>query len=162
MVHTVSDCPTDEKGIREVTLRYDINNENDRLVFNKILECLKEQPLCGNCENYQEDGCMCGYNSHSCKIHGNLEWFDHPHHDGDGSKCPDYYRVPTVDAVMKEARIETMVVEKIFAEIRDRWTQRLFDCEDFNFKDFAVEEFGGDLDEIYKKYTGATDTTEEQ
>ena len=33
---------------------------------------------------------------------------------------------------------------------------------DFNFKDFAVEEFGGDLDEIYKKYTGATDTTEEQ
>lgn len=93
MVHEIRDCSTDVKGIREVTLRYDRNNESDRRVLEKIFECLGEQPRCDNCENYQSEGYFCGYESHRCKIHGDLEWHGHPHHDGDGSKCPDYKRI---------------------------------------------------------------------
>ena len=92
MVIVTRDTFTDKEGIREMTIRYDKNNTNDKVVLNKIFECLREQPLCPNCVNYYVEGNFCGYNAHDCKIHGNLDWFDHPHHDGDGSKCPDYKR----------------------------------------------------------------------
>lgn len=49
----------------------------------------------------------------------------------------------------------TEIAEEIFAEIRQCWTRRLFDCDDFSDKDFAFEGFAGDLDELYKKYTGS-------
>ena len=92
MVKTVLDTYTDKEGIREITFRYDKNNTNDKDILNKIMSVLREQPLCENCVNYQVGGCFCGYNPHDCKIHGNLDWVDHPHHDGDGSKCADYKR----------------------------------------------------------------------
>lgn len=92
MVNMICDTYTDKEGVREITFRYDKNNTNDTDILNKIMSVLREQPLCDNCVNYQVGGYFCGYNSHDCKIHGNLDWFDHPHHDGDGSKCPDYKR----------------------------------------------------------------------
>ena len=45
------------------------------------------------------------------------------------------------------------VAKEIFAEIRQRWARRLFECGDFSFKDFKFEDFAGDLDELFKKYT---------
>ena len=92
MVYIVLDTYTNKEGIREATIRYDDNNVADKVVLNKIFDCLMEQPLCENCVNYQVKGTFCGYNAHTCKIHGNIEYFNHPHHDGDGSKCPNYER----------------------------------------------------------------------
>lgn len=81
------------ESLREVTFRYDTNNDDDMRILEGISELLNTQKLCCNCVNYKSDGYFCGYNSHSCKIHGNIEAFNHPHHDGDGSKCNDYERV---------------------------------------------------------------------
>ncbi len=82
-----------EPNTRYVTYKYKTNNENDKRVMKLIDELLNnEQKRCNNCIHYQSDGTFCGYESHSCDIHGNIEGFDHPHHDGDGSKCEDYKR----------------------------------------------------------------------
>lgn len=57
-------------------------------------------------------------------------------------------------AVLDERTVDKAeVAEEIFAEIRQYWSRRLFDCVDFSFKDFAFDGFAGDLDELYKKYT---------
>lgn len=80
------------ESLRERTFRYDTNNDNDIQILRYIDQLLNTQKLCQNCVNYKEDGYFCGYNSHSCEIHGNIEAFNHPHHDGDGSKCDDYER----------------------------------------------------------------------
>lgn len=83
----------EEPNTRYVTYQYKTNNENDKRVMKLIRELLNhEQKRCDNCIHYQSDGYFCGYESHSCKIHGNLEDCSHPHHDGDGSKCEDYKR----------------------------------------------------------------------
>ena len=78
-------------GKRYITLKYD--KTTDKNIIKQIEDILDTQPLCHNCVNYQSDGYFCGYESHSCKLHGNIEWVDHPHHDGDGSKCSDYKRI---------------------------------------------------------------------
>lgn len=94
MVRMVRDTFVEKhESLREVTFRYDSNNADDMWILKDIFKLLNTQKLCTNCVNYKEDGYFCGYNSHSCKIHGNIEAFDHPHHDGDGSKCDDYKRV---------------------------------------------------------------------
>lgn len=54
-------------------------------------------------------------------------------------------------------RRQSEVAAEIFAEIRLCWARRLFDCDDFSFKDFAFGDFAGDLDELCKKYTGVPD-----
>lgn len=82
-----------EPNTRYVTYQYKTNNENDERVMKLIRELLNhEQKRCNNCIHYQSDGYFCGYESHSCDIHGGIEWVDHPHYDGDGSKCEDYKR----------------------------------------------------------------------
>lgn len=76
---------------RYITIEYNSDNESDMDIIRVIFDLLdKEQPSCSNCINYQSDGYFCGYESHSCKIHGNIEWVQHPYHDGDASKCEDY------------------------------------------------------------------------
>ena len=77
---------------RYITFEYG-TNEKDEKIINAINELLSNlQDRCDNCSHYQSDGIFCGYESHSCDIHGNIEWVDHPHYDGDGSKCQDYNR----------------------------------------------------------------------
>ena len=77
---------------REVTFRYHPNDKNDIALLDKIMNILlTEQPLCTNCKNLIQEGYFCGYTAHRCKIHGNIEEADHPHYDGDGSKCKDYF-----------------------------------------------------------------------
>ena len=93
MIGMVYDTYVKGGSLRECTFRYDSDNEEDMRILRNIMKLLETQKLCSNCINYREDGYMCGYNSHSCKIHGNIEAFNHPHHDGDGSKCDDYRRV---------------------------------------------------------------------
>jgi len=83
----------EEPNTRYITYQYKTDNENDKRVMKLICELLNhEQKRCDNCIHYKSDGYFCGYESHSCKIHGNIEAWDHPHHDGDGSKCEDYKR----------------------------------------------------------------------
>ena len=90
MVKLIHDTYTDNEGIREVTLSYEVNNAHDQMILHGITRLLNLQPKCYNCVNYEDCGTMCGYHSHRCKIHGDIEAWDHPHHDGDGSKCPDH------------------------------------------------------------------------
>lgn len=74
-----------------ITLAFDDNNQSDMAILEKIKHLiLKEQPRCDNCVNFYRDGYFCGYNACMCKVHGNLDWCMHPHHDMDGSKCEDY------------------------------------------------------------------------
>lgn len=83
----------EEPNTRYVTYQYNTNDKNDKRVMELICELLNhEQKRCDNCIHYKSDGYLCGYESHSCKIHGNIEWVNHPHYDGDGSKCEDYKR----------------------------------------------------------------------
>ena len=78
---------------RYVTYEYRTDIINDKRVMELINELLnREQKRCDNCIHYQEGGYFCGYCSHFCDIHGNIEWVNHPHYDGDGSKCKDYER----------------------------------------------------------------------
>lgn len=90
MVKVILDTYTEDKGVRNVTLSYNVNNAHDQMILHGITRLLSLQPKCYNCVNYEDRGTMCGYHSHGCKIHGDIEAWDHPHHDGDGSKCPDY------------------------------------------------------------------------
>lgn len=93
MVHMILDTYVEGTTLREITFRYDRANPNDKLIIDQMSHlCVTAQPTCENCENYYVEGPFCGYNAHDCKIHGNLDAYDHPHHDGDGSKCPDYKR----------------------------------------------------------------------
>lgn len=79
-----------EKNKRYLTLSYDV--VTDKEIMKQIHNILMSQPLCTNCINYQYIGNFCGYEAHDCKIHGDIEYFGHPHHDLDGSKCEDYER----------------------------------------------------------------------
>lgn len=98
MVEMVRDTFVEKReGLREMTFRYDRDNDDDMQILQNIMELLNTQKLCTNCINHQRGGYFCGYNSHSCKIHGNIEAFNHPHHDGDGSKCDDYERIKEND-----------------------------------------------------------------
>ena len=91
MVRTILDTYVEDSTEREMHIRYDKNNPNDQIIIAKLNDLLRnEQPLCSNCVNYYREGYFCGYIAHCCKIHGCLEGYDHPHRDGDGSKCPDY------------------------------------------------------------------------
>lgn len=91
MVHVILDTYIEGSTEREIHIRYDRDIANDKLIMDKINQILiMEQPLCCNCANYYKEGYFCGYCASSCKIHGNIEAWDHPHRDGDGSKCPDY------------------------------------------------------------------------
>lgn len=93
MIEMIRDTFVEKRdGLREVTFRYDSENNDDLKILENIMELLNTQKLCTNCVNYQNDGYFCGYCSHSCKIHGNIEAFNHPHHDGDGSKCDEYIK----------------------------------------------------------------------
>lgn len=79
-----------EPNHRYITIEFDTTTDQD--IISQIENVLNQQPKCENCINYQSDGYFCGYKSHSCKLHGNIEFCSHPHHDGDGSKCKDYRR----------------------------------------------------------------------
>ena len=102
MVHIICDSFEFKSGLvvyqktgkRYITLEYDKTTDKD--IIKQIEDILDTQPRCNNCVNYQSDGYFCGYESHSCKIHGNIEWVNHPRHDGDGDKCNDYKRINDV------------------------------------------------------------------
>lgn len=77
---------------RYITFEYSLNTK-DREIIKEIEQLLSDlQDRCDNCIHYKSGGYFCGYESHYCDIHGNIEWFEHPHYDGDGSKCKDYCR----------------------------------------------------------------------
>ena len=93
-------CDTYLEGydsLREITFSYDSNNVDDRKLLADIINLLGTQKRCNNCVNYRVEGYFCGYNASSCVIHGNIEAFNHPHRDGDGSKCDDYERMIEVN-----------------------------------------------------------------
>lgn len=93
MVRVILDTYIEGTTERETHIRYDKNNLNDQIIMAKLNDLVhNEQPLCDNCVNYYLEGYFCGYRAHCCKIHGCLEGYDHPHRDGDGSKCPDYMK----------------------------------------------------------------------
>lgn len=77
---------------KEITFQWDGNNLNDEEIIRKIKQLIADQPSCEKCKNYKEDSYFCGYLSHKCIVHGNIEFPDHPHHDLDASKCSDYLR----------------------------------------------------------------------
>ena len=81
-----------------LTVEYNPNLAADIEIINSIENILKQQPSCSNCTNYQSDGCFYGYESYSCKIHGNIEAWCHPHHDMDGSKCREYNRINGIES----------------------------------------------------------------
>lgn len=82
-----------KNNLREVTFRYDPNNDNDTALLREICNLISDkQPTCMNCNNHYLDGYFCGYRAHLCRKHGNIEAVNHPHHDMDGSKCADYER----------------------------------------------------------------------
>lgn len=91
MIEMVKDTFTDKEDVREVTFRYNLKTDAELL---KKMEAFLDdnQPTCFNCQNRYKEGVFCGYRADSCKIHGNIEAFDNPHHDCDGSKCSDYKR----------------------------------------------------------------------
>lgn len=93
MIEVVRDTYIEGSSLREITFRYDRDNEDDMQILHSIMVLLNTQKLCSNCINYRVDGYFCGYNAHRCEIHGNIEAYNHPHYDGDGSKCVDYRRV---------------------------------------------------------------------
>lgn len=65
----------------------------DKETMQKIKDIIRSQDACWNCVNYHDAGNFGDYHAHDCKIHGNIEAFDNPHHDCDGSKCSDYRRI---------------------------------------------------------------------
>ena len=93
MVRMVSDTPVKSNaGTRSIKFKYDSKSVDDKKILEGIMDLLKTQKRCDNCINYRVEGHFCGYAAHYCVIHGNIETFSHPHHDGDGSKCEDYVR----------------------------------------------------------------------
>lgn len=98
MVIEICDSPRFEDGkmkpnVRYITFRYRTDIPNDEKILKLIYEILdREQDKCSNCVHYQSEGYFCGYSANYCDIHGNIEAVDHPHFDGDGSKCEDYQR----------------------------------------------------------------------
>lgn len=91
MIKMVRDTFTDAENVRERTFQY--NSQTDEELLKRMETFLIDnQPTCFNCQNSTIEGTFCGYQAHNCKIHGNIEAFDNPHHDGDGSKCEDYKR----------------------------------------------------------------------
>ena len=98
MVKMVGDCPAEHKTrwdaehTRECCYSYDCDNANDRRIMSLINHLIDDnQPTCENCIHHYYEMCM-GYEAIQCKIHGNIEYIDHPHYDMDGSKCSDYKR----------------------------------------------------------------------
>lgn len=79
-------------GKAEITFAYDSNNQEDLEIIKKIDEICNAQKRCDNCSNFYYEGSFGGYQVCTCKIHGCLEPWNHPHHDMDGSKCGDYNR----------------------------------------------------------------------
>lgn len=75
----------------EAKLKWDKDNEQDLALLKKIERIMfNEQKRCEKCIYFSRGGYFCGYNSVDCELHGNLDYFKHPHHDLDGSKCLDY------------------------------------------------------------------------
>ena len=104
MVKVILDTYIKNSTEREIRIRYDKAIQNDQIIMTILNDLLcNEQPLCSNCVNYRKEGYFCGYCASSCKIHGNIEAWDHPRHDGDGSKCPDYIReTRTASEIVKD------------------------------------------------------------
>lgn len=94
MVKKIIDQPSDSKieTHRQIVLEFEFKNAKDKELIEKISKLCSEQDSCPNCVNYYRDGYFCGYQACCCKIHGVLDSFNNPHHDMDGSKCPDYKR----------------------------------------------------------------------
>ena len=114
MVYTVLDTFIKKSTEREIHIRYDPTIANDELIMRKLRDLLyNEQPLCSNCNNYYKEGYFCGYNASCCRIHGCLEGYDHPHRDGDGSKCPDYTRRTTETNAQKSLSQTYYTIKKI-------------------------------------------------
>ena len=81
----------------ELTLRYNPDLKADADIIQKIHQLINSQKLCSNCKHYQIEGLFISYNAHTCtKQTGNLrnlDWKDHPNHNGDGSKCQFYEKI---------------------------------------------------------------------
>jgi len=81
------------KGKCTMTISWIDENKHDEDLISKIRDLIyMEQDLCSNCVNVRTGGTFCGYAETYCDIHGSIEYPDHPHHDGDGTKCEDYRR----------------------------------------------------------------------
>lgn len=91
MIKEIQDTFTHEDDIREVTFEYNIKTDIELL--KKLKDFLNDnQPTCFNCKEYYKEGCIGGYQTSFCKIHGFIKVVGHPHYDCDGSKCSDYKR----------------------------------------------------------------------
>lgn len=92
MIKMICDQPYEKgKGLRKITYRY--NPETDGKLLKEMEEFLNsKQPTCFNCQNHYREGCFGGYMASACRVHGNIEAWNNPHNDCDGSKCEDYKR----------------------------------------------------------------------
>ena len=50
----------------------------------------KKKIHCSSCNNYYQEGPLCGYSATMCKIHGCLENPNNPHYGCNASLCEDY------------------------------------------------------------------------
>lgn len=146
MVHAVYDTYIEDSTEREIHIRYDPTIANDKLIMKKLDELLlNEQPLCSNCVNYYREGTFCGYNARNCQIHGNLDAWDHPHHNADGSKCPDYVKRTETAGEIAERQLQLYSLCMQSEEERARLTRAMEKLE--KLKEEAE-------DELKRKSTG--------
>lgn len=93
MVRITKESVNRNENRRVLTIVCESENKNDSAIIEKITNLIfNEQPRCENCIHFHREGYFCGYRACYCDIHGNIEAYDHPHHDLDGSKCSDYWR----------------------------------------------------------------------
>lgn len=77
----------------KLTIEYNPNTHSDLEIINDIIEnALNKQSRCDNCLYYKSDGCFGGYESHSCRLYGDVDALANPYHKFDGSKCKDFLR----------------------------------------------------------------------
>lgn len=92
MVEVIEQTIDKKNSYGQLIIEYNPNTNSDLEIVRDIESALRKQPRCDNCLYYRSDGYFCGYESHSCRLYGDIEALANPHHDFDGSKCKDFLR----------------------------------------------------------------------
>ena len=93
MVEIIEQTIDKKNSYGQLIIEYNPNIDNDLEIIKDIDDIFSKQPCCDNCLYHKSDGYFCGYESHSCRLYGNIEALANPHHKLDGSNCKDYLRM---------------------------------------------------------------------
>lgn len=91
MVEVIEQTIDKKNSYGQLIIKYNPNNYTDLHVIKNIEDALNKQSRCGNCLYYKSDGYFCGYESHSCRLYGDIDALT-PYYEFDGNKCKDYLR----------------------------------------------------------------------